>query len=134
MPTTTAGALIIDKLDKPTKVLLTQRNIPPFKDYWCLPGGHIDPYEPGLDAVIREVQEETGLDFQPHFFNYFDEIFREGNVHNVVLIFYGITTGEIKIQESEVKDTRWFTFEEVRKMKLAFTHNEVIEAFVNVKL
>ena len=131
MPTTTAGAIILDQLDNPKKVLLTQRNIPPFKGYWCLPGGHIDQYEEVEKAVIREVKEETGLDFKPHFFSYFDEVFREGNVHNVVLIFYGLTSGHIQIQESEVASIKWFTLEEAIKMDLAFTHNVVLKKFYN---
>lgn len=130
MPTTTAGAIIIDNLKNPSKVLLTQRNIPPFKGLWCFPGGHIDPYEKGLDAVVREVKEETGLDYQPHFFNYFDEIFPEGKAHNVVLMFYGTTSGEINIQEEEVSDIKWVSFDEALKMKLAFTHSQVLEAFL----
>jgi len=130
MPTTTAGAIIIDKPENPTKALLTQRNIPPFKDFWCLPGGHIDKYETALDAVVREVKEETGLDFTPTFFRYFDEIFPQGNVHNIVLMFYGTVSGKIKIQESEVADIRWFSFEEALKLDLAFTHGEVLSQFV----
>lgn len=31
---------------------------------WGFPKGHLDPGEKGIDAAIRETQEETGLDIQ----------------------------------------------------------------------
>lgn len=130
MPNATVGAIIVNNLDNPAKVLLTQRNIPPFKGQWCYPGGHIDRYEDAVTAVIREVKEETGLDVEPHYLAYFDEIIPDQKVHNVVLMFYGECSGKINIQEEEVADIRWFAFEEAREMDLAFTHNEVLEYFM----
>lgn len=130
MPTTTVGAIIIDNINNPKKVLLTQRNIPPFKGYWCLPGGHIDQYEKAEEAVKREVKEETGLNFTPCFMHYFDEIFKEGNVHNIVLMYYGTSQGNMVKQENEVADIQWFSFKDAIKLDLAFTHGIVLNEFM----
>ena len=44
------------------QLLLEQRACAPFKGYWALPGGATHDGESCEDAVIREVQEEVGLD------------------------------------------------------------------------
>jgi len=126
MPITTVAAIIKNDEDK---ILLTRRNVEPFKGQWCLPGGHIDVDEKALDAVIREAKEETGLDFEPEFITYLDEIVPEHDWHAVVLIFAGKGTGEIITQESEVTDIGWFSLEEARSLPLAFVHNQILDEY-----
>lgn len=44
-PKATVGAIITRTTENGLEVLLTLREIEPFKDHWCIPGGHIDENE-----------------------------------------------------------------------------------------
>ena len=127
MPKATAGAIIYRKNNGSPEIFLTKRNINPFKDYWCLPGGHIDQFETAEKAVIREVKEETNLDFDPHFLFYLDEIFPEMDLHNVVMMFHGKATGIPEADPGEVSDSGWFLLDEALKMDLAFEHQKALK-------
>lgn len=131
MPKSTVGAIIYKIQDGKCMILLTKRNIEPFRDLWCLPGGHIEEYENSYDAVIREVKEETNMDFSPEFFYYVDEIFPEKNIHNVALMFCGKATNKPKADPKEVSDIKWCTIEEALKINLAFAHNDVVRQFAS---
>ena len=127
MPIATVAAII--KNDE-GKILLTRRNVEPFKGQWCLPGGHIDQFEDTSDAVVREAKEEIGLDFEAEFFAYDDEIIPELNWHAVVLVFEGKGAGELAAQKREVTDIAWFSLDEARSLSLAFEHNKILDEFV----
>lgn len=58
----TAGAFILTDT-QPTKVLLVNHRK---LGKWLQPGGHQEEGENPLEAAIREVQEETGLDIAPY--------------------------------------------------------------------
>ena len=121
----TVGCII----EKNGKVLLTLRNCEPFKNHWCLPGGHIEYGEKAIDAVKREVKEETGLDIKPAFFRYYDEIYKNIKWHAIVVIFVSKAFGRIKKQEQEVKDIKWFDKNGIFKLPFAFRHKEVLKDY-----
>jgi 8-oxo-dGTP diphosphatase len=131
MPKVTVGAVLTRYFGDELRLLLTKRNVEPFKGYWCIPGGHIERDEDAITAVIREVKEETNLDIMPRFLSYLDEIFPERNTHNVVLLFQGEASGEAKAEPAEVTEMGWFTVADALKMELAFRHREAIQLFAD---
>ncbi|NTU69075.1 MAG: NUDIX hydrolase [Chlorobiaceae bacterium] len=128
MAKATVAAVVYPATGQRDTVLLTRRDVAPFKGCWCLPGGHIDAFEPVETAVRREVFEETGLDFEPSgFLGWFDEIFPEHRFHAVVLAFSGPGSGTPAGQPGEVADIAWFPLDEAIAMPLAFNHNLVLQ-------
>jgi len=60
-PLAGVGAVIVDQ----GRVLLIERGTEPMKGRWSIPGGLIELGENLLDAVRREVREETNLEVEP---------------------------------------------------------------------
>ena len=46
------------------RVLLIKRGFPPYRGFWCFPGGGTKKDEDPREACVREVKEETGLDVE----------------------------------------------------------------------
>lgn len=123
----TVGAII----EKNSRILLTKRNVRPDKGKWCLPGGHIDIGETAVNTIRREAKEETGLKVKNiKFFKYYDEYLPKLKIHSIVLIFHGKPRGKEKINK-EVIEQKWFSQKEIKKLKLAFIHNKVLNEFFN---
>jgi ADP-ribose pyrophosphatase YjhB (NUDIX family) len=116
---------------KNKKILLLQRSnyTEMYPRFWGCPGGRAEPYETAEQNVIREVKEECNLDFSP------TEIIKTGvweqrNFYR----FLGSWSGEIKIQEQEVDDYNWFSYEKALQLNLAFDYKEIIQLLYERKL
>jgi ADP-ribose pyrophosphatase YjhB (NUDIX family) len=53
-------------VDDEGRILLTRRRWEPYAGMWDLPGGFLGEDEDPLDALRRELLEETGLVVEPH--------------------------------------------------------------------
>ena len=127
----TVGGIITRKENDHVKILLTRRNVEPFKNMWCIPGGHIELFEDAVTAVIREIKEETNLDFRPVFLTYLDEIFTERQIHNLVLMFHGEASNKLQPSPDEVSEAVWFTTKEALEIDLAFNHKLAIQIYLD---
>ena len=94
------------------KVLIVRRARKPAINLYTLPGGAVEVGEQLIDAVVREVREETSLDIEPvAFAGHREAIVRdkEGRVerHFVILSFASRwLKGEPSLNH-ELDDARW---------------------------
>lgn len=127
-------AAIITRVKNDTlQILLTRRsqNLHTFPNAWVIPGGHVELYESREVAVIREVKEETGLDFYPTFFGAYDEIFQERGIHAVVTVYEGTADGKMVADEYEVSEIGWYSLDEVLSAdrELGFEHRKILSDY-----
>lgn len=122
----TVAAIIEDN----DKILLIKRsNTSAFNGYWALPGGKVDNRENPRGAIVREVKEETNLNFEPkHFLGDYKEHFSQYGWDADVKVFLGEYSGELRGNE-ESSDMNWFSFNQIEKMELAFHHKKIVEDF-----
>ena len=101
-------------------------------DKWLFPGGHIDPNETPDKAIVREVKEETGLDFNFVGFSELTQFPEEieklalpfhANLHNVgdhdhyCSYYLGTVNNPNFMKNHESKDLRWFDIQELLKLE-----------------
>jgi 8-oxo-dGTP diphosphatase len=115
------------------KILLIKRNTIPFKGYWALPGGRMDPGETLEQTIIREVNEETGLEIT--ILHKIGEYVEKGVKDDVEYEYYPTCflvkpkSGEIKKQDIEIQEIKLFALSELPK-PLAFAHDQMIRDYI----
>jgi 8-oxo-dGTP diphosphatase len=116
-----------DKDSNDLKVLLIQRKYEPYQNYWALAGGFVKENETLEEAVLREVNEETGLSEAPYMEQLytFGDIDRDPRERIISIAYYGlINTTELKAS-TDAKDAKWFSVKNLPE-NLAFDHKEII--------
>ncbi|WP_411842506.1 NUDIX domain-containing protein [Salinicoccus sp. HZC-1] len=108
------GALVV----KEDKLLLVRRSQNPGKGKWTNPGGFVEQTELIEQAVIREVQEETGIKAKVKSIVTLGDF--PGRVHNVYITFLlEYVEGEPQPDEEEVDGAGFFSLKEMESMNVA---------------
>jgi ADP-ribose pyrophosphatase YjhB (NUDIX family) len=103
-------------------VLIVRRARPPARGVYTLPGGVVELGETTHEAVIREVQEETGLSIEPAALaGHRNVIMRDPNGlverHFVILCFAArYQSGELILNE-ELSEAEWRTPSELANLR-----------------
>jgi len=116
-------------IGKNDEILLIKRKNPPFKDRYALPGGFVEYNENVESAVVREVEEETGLKTKiKELIGVYSEPDRDPRGHTVSVVFsLGVKSGSLS-SGSDAKKAKYFKVNEIPE--LAFDHKKIIKDYL----
>lgn len=127
MPRAAVSAAIFSR----GQILLGQRAKPPLEGIWSLPGGHVEPGEKARDAVMRELDEETGM--APDILgvaNVTDVILRSDDgglrAQYVITVFYGTSDERELSPGSDCKAAEWVDIGKLDDRELTRGTREII--------
>jgi ADP-ribose pyrophosphatase YjhB (NUDIX family) len=121
----TACALCVDE---DGRVLLVRRAHAPYAGYWDLPGGFLEEGEHPLDALRRELREETGLEVEPDRFvgvwiDWYTDGAHDGASATLNLYWTARVVAGSPQAADDVTELRWFAPDELPPADaLAFTN------------
>ena len=99
----------------------------------AFPGGHVEPGESFTRAVIREVQEETGLTIQhPHLVGIKDWTNDDGSRYVVLLYRANEFTGTIT--SSDEGEVWWHPIASLNELKLSASMSTMLQVFLDENL
>jgi 8-oxo-dGTP diphosphatase len=113
-----AGGIILSNDNKDNIVLLYRKQ----QNDWSFPKGHIDPGENATRAMIREIQEETGLNVRivKELPDHFYKSANEGEIVTKMFLVISIDDSELK-EEHEGDKLEWVSLDGVVK-KLSYNN------------
>lgn len=116
--------------DRQGKVLLTRRNIPPFKDGWHFPGSFVLKNESLEEALKRVARDEFGMELtnevELRLLGVFDDLESDPRGH-VVDVAYGLSISEterVKLTK-ETAEVKFFTPGQLPE-KIGFNHRDTL--------
>jgi 8-oxo-dGTP diphosphatase len=124
LPRLTVDAWIRDRRGR---VLLVQRARPPFVGRWGLPGGFCEWKERTEACCARETREETGLTVRVgELRGVYSKPNRDPRGHNVTVLYAARPLRGRAVGGDDAADARWFTPAEIRRLRFAFDHREIV--------
>jgi 8-oxo-dGTP diphosphatase len=124
---------------KDNEVLLIKENKPTAFDKWNFPSGRMEMGEDILNAALREVKEETGLDVNLINTTGIYNFLSDSNDQVILFHFIGeIVGGELRIDEEEIIESKWVTLDEIRKLtnkelRNSMVMKQIVDALISQK-
>ncbi len=130
-PQVCVGAVVVDD----DRLLLIRRGHGPAAGEWSVPGGRVELGELMVEALVREVKEETGLDVAVG--DYIGYVERVGDEHHFVIHDFHATAFDTEplIAGDDAAEVRWVDLSAVADLNLVeglaefLADHHVIELF-----
>ena len=108
------GAVIYKYIDNELFILLLKHNL----GHWSFAKGHVEDGETEHETAIREIKEETNLDvtINSDFRYVITYSPYEGVIKDVVYFLATTNSDNIKAQQSEISEIKWFKYEDAISM------------------
>ena len=113
-------------------LLLHRQDYKPEGNTWGVPAGKVDAGEPLLEAMMREIQEETGFVLPSSQLSYFGKVFVKYPKYDFVYHIYHIKLDQrqkVSINHKEHKDFRWISPENALNIPLIQDLDACIKLF-----
>jgi 8-oxo-dGTP diphosphatase len=127
-PALTVDVVVFGLDEGDLKVLLIQRDQPPFENKWALPGGFVHVDETVDAAAKRELQEETGVGnvYLEQLYT-FGELDRDPRERVVTVAYYALVNlSDHRIKATtDARNAAWFAVSDLPR--LAFDHDRILE-------
>jgi 8-oxo-dGTP diphosphatase len=128
-PALTADVVLFAMRDGDLRVLLIQRQKPPFEGAWAFPGGFVNVGESLEEAALRELEEETGIRNIPvQQLHAFGDPGRDPRGHVVTVTYLALISADAALQAEAGDDAAQACWWPVRDLPpLAFDHAEILD-------
>ena len=118
-------------IQMPQGIVVVERSNPPFG--YALPGGFVDYGESLEEAAMREAKEETNLELEDlRQFHTYSKPGRDPRFHTVTTVFSAKGKGRPQAA-SDAASLKVVPADELKKMKLAFDHADIIDDYLKEK-
>ncbi|WP_294818187.1 NUDIX domain-containing protein [uncultured Flavobacterium sp.] len=109
-------------------VLLIRQKFGSENAYWALPGGLVQDDEPLIEAVKRELQEETNvaINYLEQLYTFGDDIARDSRNRVISVAYFAlIDSSKTSIKaDTDAENVQWCAIDDIPA--LAFDHNLII--------
>ena len=121
-----AGIILLNRNNEVLLLLRDNKIDIPFPNMWDIPGGKVEDGESPEQALRREMTEEMSIKNLGEI-NLFKILTSENITDNIFWKRLNLNLEEIDLKEGQ--RIEYFNLERIRKTKLAFNYNEVLESF-----
>jgi 8-oxo-dGTP diphosphatase len=109
-------------------LLMVRRAKDPGRQLWSIPGGHVEPGEYLVDALKREVKEETSVDVEVGDLVGILEL--PGDDHLIILDYHATALdGTEPVPGDDVDEARWVPFDEVEGLECTPRFHETMRGW-----